>query len=485
MAGDAGREAALARATELVAQRAGLELGTGQRRRLAALVEETATARGLGVEAWVQTLAGGVRAPLDALIDALVVHETGFFRHAAQVAALRERVLPELLREAAQRRAPLRLWSAGCATGEEAWTLALLLAEAGVYSTGGAGAEVLATDISAPALERAAAGRYHGEELEEVPEKLRARYFVRDGERWTVAPWLRERVRFERLNLAADPYPGAIDLVLCRNVLIYFAPEARERAVGELHRSLRAGGWLVLGYSESLRARVDLFEAVDAGETTLWRRARGRSEVRPRAATLASADAVRSPTPLPVALARGPQRLVVAPGPPRPPADPLAPMPPSPAPSSSGLPASSASSSVLSPSPSPFAVAAAAAVAAAQPAPSSDDTQPGLVASPLGPRRVSCPTGDAAALRRAIARAIGEGAGRVEVDLDAASYLTAEDGAALTAAARLAVEQDAVLRLRAERTATRAFVARIGLLDLVDPPDPGPGGGAGPATGRG
>jgi len=426
---------AVARAAALVAQRAGLKLGAGQERRLAALLEEAATARGTSVPAYVEALAAGAAAPgrggraaLDTLIDGLVVHETGFFRHSAQVAALRARAIPELCREAAARGTPVRVWSAGCATGEEAWTLALLLAEQGAFGASGAGAEILATDISGPALERAAAGRYHAEDLDDVPADVRARWFVEDGDRLAVAPALRERVRFERLNLAADLYPGAVDLVLCRNVLIYFAPEARERALGELYRSLRPGGWIVVGYSESLRARADLFETVEVGEAALFRRT-SRPALRARGATLPSQSEVArgSPTPAP-----GPSVLAAA--------------------------------AVAGP---PLRIRQRA-----------DDTLPrGIELPPVGapppgaagPRRIAAPTGDALGLRRAIASAITEGLGRVEVDLDAATYLTADDGAALTAASRMAGERDVVLRLCAKGAAARAFVARIGLGHLLDP----------------
>jgi chemotaxis protein methyltransferase CheR len=430
----------VARAAALVEQRAGLKLGAAQERRLAALLEEAASARGTAVPAYVDALAAGAatparggRAALDALIDGLVVHETGFFRHRAQVAALRDRAIPELCREAAARGAPVRVWSAGCATGEEAWTLALLLAEQGAYGASGAGAEILATDISAPALERAAAGRYHAEDLEDVPAELRARWFVEDGDRMAVAPALRERVRFERLNLAADLYPGAVDLVLCRNVLIYFAPEARERALGELYRSLRPGGWIVVGYSESLRGRADLFETIEVGEAALFRRT-SRPALRARGATLPSQSEVERGSPTPA------------------------------------------------PTPSVLAAAAAVAGPPLRARQRADDTLPrGIQLPPVGapppgvagPRRIAAPTGDALGLRRAIASAITEGLGRVEVDLDAATYLTADDAAALAAAARMADERDVVLRLCATRAAARAFVTRIGLGQLLDPREEG------------
>ncbi len=168
------------------------------------------------------------------------------------------------------RREPLlRAWSAGCATGEEAWSLAALCAEA----VGDEGFEVLATDLSAPALAASRAGRYPRRALDGAPPELRARFFVGDGETVEPAPALRAHVRFEQRNLLEGPYPRRLDLILCRNVLIYFEPARRAAVVERLAASLVEGGYLFLGYAETLRERGDLFESLrDESGAVIFRR---------------------------------------------------------------------------------------------------------------------------------------------------------------------------------------------------------------------
>lgn len=183
------------------------------------------------------------RAQLERLADSLRVGETRFFRHKAQVAALCERILPERARASLEARRPLRAWSAGCATGEEAWTIAMLLDEAAIHC------EVLGTDLSPDALSFARAASYRLDRVADVPDAVRARWFE-DG---TVRPAFRHRVRFERHNLLDRQWPGGkFDVILCRNVLIYFDAAPRSSVIARLHDALVPGGWLLLGYSEAL-----------------------------------------------------------------------------------------------------------------------------------------------------------------------------------------------------------------------------------------
>jgi chemotaxis protein methyltransferase CheR len=221
----------------LLASRAGLDPPAWA---LEARVRERAAALGVSHEEYVSRAARDA-GELDRLIELLRVGETRFFRHGAQLQALGERVLPSL-------RAPVAAWSAGCASGEEAWTLAMLLAERG-------GAfEVWATDLSATALVRARAGRYPAARVAaEVPAALRGRYFRKIGSDEVLNDRLRPHVRFEAHNLLAATGGRAFDLVLCRNVLIYFDEARKAEAVGRLVRALKPGGWLLVGYSETLR----------------------------------------------------------------------------------------------------------------------------------------------------------------------------------------------------------------------------------------
>ncbi|MCP3140651.1 CheR family methyltransferase [Pyxidicoccus xibeiensis] len=187
---------------------------------------------------------------LEELISAVVVHKTDLFRDEVQLSAFRAQVLAPLVERA---RRPLRIWSAGCATGEEVATLLVLLAEAGADP----GSTVLGTDISAEALRRARWLGFTQEQLRRVPNGTRERYFVPSGERVALAPSLRERASFQLHNLMDTPYPaplggGGFDVIFCRNVLIYFTVEAFQRTVEALAGSLVPGGTLVLSSSEPL-----------------------------------------------------------------------------------------------------------------------------------------------------------------------------------------------------------------------------------------
>lgn len=193
---------------------------------------------------------------LRALEQSLTINLTRFFRDPATWDAIRAHVAPALAG------APVFAWSAGCASGEEAWSLAMTL-EA---TLGGAPWRVLATDVDPEALETARAGAYGS--AEGVPPDLAARNLGPDGAGVRVADALRGRVRFERHDVLAPP-PGVFDLVVCRNVVIYLTPEARDRALANLAAAVRPGGFLVMGRTEILFARhrpfldtVDLRERV-------------------------------------------------------------------------------------------------------------------------------------------------------------------------------------------------------------------------------
>ncbi|MDE2406063.1 MAG: protein-glutamate O-methyltransferase [Sphingomonadales bacterium] len=187
-----------------------------------------------------------------ALINAVTTNKTDFFREPAHFAFLREVVLPEL----SQRRRPLRVWSAACSTGAEPYTLAMVL-DAHANDADGPEFGILATDIDTEVLAHARRGVYPLAQLDPVPAELRRRYVMRarlaGRNEGRITPDLRAAVGFGRLNLIGEGYPVGepMDVIFCRNVLIYFDRETQARVVAQLADCLRPGGYLFLGHSEA------------------------------------------------------------------------------------------------------------------------------------------------------------------------------------------------------------------------------------------
>jgi chemotaxis protein methyltransferase CheR len=183
----------------------------------------------------------------NALIDALTVRETYFFRHTEHFEELRRRVLPTL-----RAASPLRVWSAGCASGEEAYTLAMVFDQEGMTGQ----LEITATDIAGAALERGRKGQYRDWSLRSLQPDLRARYFTSDGSVHTISEQLRKLVKWRQLNLAEPGYPsihsaiGHFPLIFCRNVLMFFDAKTIAQVAARLWASLDPGGWLFLGPSD-------------------------------------------------------------------------------------------------------------------------------------------------------------------------------------------------------------------------------------------
>jgi chemotaxis protein methyltransferase CheR len=256
-----------ARLRLLLSRLAGLVFDESRRESLSFSVAERLRATGAASVADYLALLDDPTTPeRQELLDEVTIQETHFFRNPPQVRALRQHVLPELLRAAAGERR-LRIWSAGCSTGEEPYTIAMMLREL-LPSTGGWEVEVLATDVSERALEAARCGVYGARAVQlATPEEL-ARFFVaRADGRYEVRPEVRELVTFRHHNLVTDPAPaaGTFDLVLCRNVTIYFSRETTAEVVHRLHGVLRDGGYLFLGHAETLWQISDEFRLVALG----------------------------------------------------------------------------------------------------------------------------------------------------------------------------------------------------------------------------
>jgi chemotaxis methyl-accepting protein methylase/anti-anti-sigma regulatory factor len=217
-------------------------------------------------------------AELAELIEAVRVGESRLFRHRPQVEALAEVVAPALR---ARGRRAIRVWSAGCAAGEEPYTLAIVLARA----LPDAAISIIATDVSADALADAEARSYPRAQLHHVPEGYRDRFAI-DGDVIRIAPEIAGLVRFERANLLDGATPRDCDIVWCRNVLIYFTAEARRRVVDRLVAATLPGGFVFVGYSESLRDVAEL-EGMRASDAVYYVRrgatavARARTQATP------------------------------------------------------------------------------------------------------------------------------------------------------------------------------------------------------------
>jgi chemotaxis methyl-accepting protein methylase len=223
--------------------------------------------RACGVQTYQEYQALLARTPdeYDRLKDAITINVTRFFRNAETWVRLATDHLPGLL---ARVPGTVRVWSAGCSSGEEAYGLAILIAEAAAAAGDARGVErvqVDATDIDRRSLERAADARYGADALAETPAAIRDRYFERDGDGWRVVPVVRHRVRVRRHDLGREPPPGTFHLIVCRNVVIYFERPTQERLFALFADALVADGLLVLGKVETLfgpaRERLHLLDA--------------------------------------------------------------------------------------------------------------------------------------------------------------------------------------------------------------------------------
>ncbi len=209
---------------------------------------------------------------LEAATELLATHETYLHREPAQLRAFTAEILPALAARLAPERR-LRILSAGCSTGEEPYTVAMLVRDSGLFE--GWDVEIAACDISRRVLEAARAGAY-GEHAFRSPEAetLRRWFHLRAG-RWVVDDGIRRMVRFFRANLLDDRAllgAGRQDAVFCRNVMIYFDLVARRRVLRALHGRLRPGGWLLLGHSESLLNVTADFEIVHLRHDLVYRK---------------------------------------------------------------------------------------------------------------------------------------------------------------------------------------------------------------------
>jgi chemotaxis protein methyltransferase CheR len=286
------------RVSEFIAQHTGLDFRDERRldlqRGLAAAATEFGLADAAGCAEWLLS-ASLTRPQLHVVASHLTIGETYFFREKKAFDALAEHVLPELIRRRRGREQRLRLWSAACSTGEEPYSLAILVRQL-LPDWQDWTVTILATDINERFLQRAAAGIYGEWSFRESAAGFKERYFTASNGRFAIAPEIRNCVSFAHLNLAEDRLlsPTAdthgMDIIFCRNVLIYFtASHARKLAVN-LHRALAQGGWLAVSPSECSQTLFSSFAAVNFPGTILYRKC--KAEERGPPIWLPPADAV-------------------------------------------------------------------------------------------------------------------------------------------------------------------------------------------------
>jgi chemotaxis protein methyltransferase CheR len=191
-------------------------------------------------------------AEFDQIYDLVTTNETYFFREPAQLAAFADEIVPEILSRKTIKK--IRIWSAGCSSGEEPYSIAMLLSEAGYYDR--AAFEIFASDINQQVLAKARRGHYRESAFRATDGPLRDKYFTRneDGS-WHIHDDIRNRVSFGRLNLYDEPRVsllGHLDVIFCRNVIIYFDDQSKKVVVSNFYNRLTDNGYLLLGHSESL-----------------------------------------------------------------------------------------------------------------------------------------------------------------------------------------------------------------------------------------
>lgn len=256
-------------------RRVGLHFDDGKLGTLEEVLRRRLAETGQPLDSYLTGLENGQKGPneVGALARELTVGETYFFRNIDQFHALRQLVLPARARARLLDRR-IRILSAGCASGEETYSLAMVARE--LPELTGYQVSIRGLDVNPGALERAVAARYSTWALRETPKETRARYFHPDGRDLVLDPEIRAAVAFEERNLSQPDAgfwePGTFDVIFCRNVLMYFAPDVARAVIARFARSLTPGGYLFLGYAETLRGLSQEFHLRHTHETFYYQR---------------------------------------------------------------------------------------------------------------------------------------------------------------------------------------------------------------------
>jgi chemotaxis protein methyltransferase CheR len=256
----------------LIEERTGIHFDESRERFLSTRVREHMHERGYTRVSELLRAVRKTNVEYDSLLERMLTQETSFFRYPAVFEAFEKRVLPEIhVSKFWKNPRTLRVWSAGCSTGEEPYSIAITIADSLSFADAW-NVEILATDVGKLALKNAEKGIYSGRSLASVNEKQLASHFTKVETKFHVKPRLKKMISFAPMNLASPVYVGRMDLIFCMNVLIYFTEERRRTLVQRFYEALEPGGYLFLGHSESISKMPVKFQAIVLGDCILYRK---------------------------------------------------------------------------------------------------------------------------------------------------------------------------------------------------------------------
>jgi chemotaxis protein methyltransferase CheR len=256
----------------LIEERTGIHFDESRERFLSTRVREHMHERGYTRVSELLRAVRKTNVEYDSFLERMLTQETSFFRYPAVYEAFEKRVLPEIhVSKFWKNPRTLRVWSAGCSTGEEPYSIAITIADSLSFADAW-NVEILATDVGKQALKNAEKGIYSGRSLASVNEKQLATHFTKLENKHHVKPRLKKMISFAPMNLAAPVYVGRMDLIFCMNVLIYFTEERRRALVQRFYEALEPGGYLFLGHSESISKMPVKFQAIVLGDCILYRK---------------------------------------------------------------------------------------------------------------------------------------------------------------------------------------------------------------------
>ena len=256
----------------LIEERTGIHFDASRERFFSTRVREHVHERGFSRGTELLRAVRKTNVEYEALLEKLLTQETSFFRYPAVFEAFEKHVLPELhVKKFWRNPRTLRIWSAGCSTGEEPYSVAITVLDTLSFADAWE-VEILATDVGRQALKTAGRGVYSGRSIASVDARQLATHFNAVNGGHQVKPRLRKIVSFAQMNLASPVYVGRMDLIFCMNVLIYFSEQRRQALVQRFYDALEPGGYLFLGHSESISKMPVKFQAIVLGDCIMYRK---------------------------------------------------------------------------------------------------------------------------------------------------------------------------------------------------------------------